>query len=161
MKNPLFIKGLLIILLITFNACSSDDDNVPVCYDTNPVITINGQVQAFQAIGRGIDIRPIGYELSINLDRRHNMPYREQSVSIKLPYKQTGENIIEAFNYSQYIDDISFSGDFLDGEFQSNVITNTNECIYATFSGVLSDGNQEITITNGILKYTYQNPFDE
>lgn len=162
MKIILLIKGLLILLMINFMSCSNDDDvNQQICLETNVTIRVDGEVQTFQAIGRGIDLRENGYELSINLDRRSNDPFREQGIAIILPYKMTGENIFEQFIYHQYIDSTPFDGDFLNGEFQSNVITNTNKCFYATFSGKLSDGNQEIIITEGKLSYEYENPFDE
>ena len=121
---------------------------------------INGEFQTFFAFGRGIDLRDDGYELQLNLDRGIAEPYSEQGIAVILPYKKTGENIIEQFIYHQYRDGVLFDGDFLNGEFQSNVITNTNKCFYATFSGKLSNGTQEIIITDGKLSFTYNQPFD-
>ena len=160
MKNTTY-KTILTFLIVCLFSCSNDDDKEQVCLETNVTMNVNGESQSFQAIGRGIDLRENGYELHLNLDRRSNDPFREQGIAIILPYKKIGENIIEQFIYHQYIDGIAFDGDFLDGEFESNVITNTSKCFYATFSGVLNDGNQEVIITNGSLSYEYEEPFDE
>lgn len=154
-------KTILTLLIVCLFSCSNDDDNEQDCMETNVTMNVNGESQSFQAIGRGIDLRENGYELSLNLDRRSNDPFREQGITIILPYKKNGENIIEQFIYHQYIDGISFDGDFLNGEFESNVITNTSKCFSATFSGVLNDGNQEVIITNGNLSYEYEEPFDD
>jgi len=143
-----------------FFSCSNNDDGTN-CPETHVTMTINGESQSFEAMGRGIDLRQNRYELHLNLDRRSNDPSREQGISIILPYKKTGANVIEQFIYHQYIDNVPFDGDFLDGEFQSNVMINTHECFYATFSGKLHDGNQEVTITKGELRYTYEEPFEE
>ena len=160
MKYTLPTLIMLCIIAITTSSCSNDDDHQP-CYATDVTMTINGELQSFQAKGRGIDIREDGYELHLNFYRGSNNPFSQQNLTVKLPYKARGENIFEAFLYSQYIDNTPFEGDFLDGELQSQVITNTSNCFYATFSGVLTDGNQEIVITNGELKYEYEDSFDE
>lgn len=159
MKKITF-KTILTLLIVSLFSCSNDD-NEQVCLETNVTMNVNGESQSFQAIGRGIDLRENGYQLHLNLDRRSNDPFREQGIAIILPYKKKGKNIIEQFIYHQYINGISFDGDFLDGEFESNVITNTSKCFYATFSGVLNDGNQEVIITNGSLSYEYEESFDE
>ncbi len=150
---------LLFIFLFALTSCSQDDE--PACMETNITMEINGELQSFQASGRGIDIRPNGYELQINLSRRIVEPLKQQGFYITLPYKKTGENIVERFHYLQYTSDDRFEGDFLQGELQSNILTNTRKCFYATFSGKLNDGDQEIIITNGVLSYTYETPFDE
>ncbi len=160
MKNLLSIKVVFIFLVLFLYSCSKDDEPT-VCLPTAVNLTINGEKQSFQAIGRGIDLRQNGYELHLNLGRYSLEPYREQTIYIQLPYKKTGKNSIEVFQYHQYINQISFSGDFLNGDFESNVITNTSTCFYATFSGTLSDGNQQIVITEGSLSYKYEESFDE
>lgn len=160
MKYNLLTLTILCVIAFTTISCSNDDDHQP-CYATDVTMTINGEVQSFQAYGRGIDIREDGYELQLYFYRGSSNPFSEQNLTVKLPYKKRGKNIFEAFLYSQYIDNTPFEGDFLDGELQSQVITNTSNCFYATFSGTLSDGNQEIVITNGELKYEYEESFDE
>ena len=152
---------LFLIIAFTLSSCSDDDEKKPEpCLATNVTMVVNGELQSFQAQGRGIDAMQDGYRLSINLDRRSNDPYREQTIYIILPYKKTGQNIIQEFHYRQYINGVAFEGDFLDGTFECNIITNRNTCFYATFSGKLNDGNQEIIITGGKLSYQYETPFD-
>lgn len=160
-KNLPVIVLLLVLLTLVLTSCSNDDDSEQVCMETNVIMTVNGELQTFEALGRGIDLRQNGYLLQLNLYRRGNDPFREQSIVIKLPYKKTGENILEQFLYRQYIDNTLFEGDFLNGEFESNVITNSRNCFYATFSGKLSDGNQEVIITDGTVSFKYEPPFDE
>ncbi len=155
-----YINVLIILLSIVFTACS-DDDKGPVCLETNITMKINGESQSFEASGYGIILTQNGYILDIHSGRYSNTPYSEQSFSILLPYKKTGVNVIEQFIYHQYMDNISFDGDFMNGEFESNVITNNKSCFYATFSGKLNDGNQEVIITEGKLSYKYENPFDQ
>ena len=159
MKKTTISITIALLLLVTFISCSKDNDE-PVCLETNITMKINGELQNFQAIGRGIDLRQNDYELSINLDRRSDSPFREQTFYISLPYKKTGINIFEKIIYHQYINNTLFEGDFVNGELQSKVITNTNKCFYATFSGKLNDGNQEVNITEGSISYQYESPFD-
>lgn len=161
MKKIIQETIILNLIIVSLFSCANDDKNEQICLETNVTMTVNGESQSFQAIGRGIDLRENGYELQLNLDRRSNDPLREQGIAIILPYKKTGKNIIKQFIYHQYIDRISFDGDFKTGEFESNVITNTNKCFYATFSGTLNDGNQKVIITEGKLSYQYETPFDE
>ena len=130
------------------------------CQPTNISMVVNGKPQTFQALGYGIDLRSEGYVLHLNGDRRSSDPLREQGIAIILPYKKTGENVIEKFIYHQYIDNIAFDGDFTDEEFKCNVMINRNSCFFATFSGKLNNGNQEVIITDGIISYQYNEPFD-
>jgi hypothetical protein len=158
MKN-LTSTTLLFLLFFGLLACSEEEEQT--CRVTNVTMTVNGEVQTFQAIGRGISLRQSGYELQLNFYRGSSSPFREQSIAMKLPYKKTGNNIIEQFIYNQYIDNVAFSGDFVEGELQSKVITNTSKCFYATFSGQLNDGNQVVVITDGSISYEYEESFDD
>jgi hypothetical protein len=158
MKKLLNTTALLILTILGLVSCSNDDEQV--CMVTNITMTINGETQSFQAYGRGISLRQNGYELELNLSRRVGT-FSEQDVLLVLPYKKTGNNVIEHFFYSHNINNTTFEGDFMDGEFQSKVLTNTSNCFYATFSGKLNDNNQEIIITDGILSYEYEESFDE
>ncbi|CAM3610118.1 Lipoprotein [Flavobacterium chungbukense] len=157
------IQNLLFLLLVivTFS-CNKDENREEVlnCKPTSISMVVNGKPQTFQALGYGIDLRSEGYELHLNGDRRSNDPFREQGIAVILPYKKTGKNIIQKFLYHQYIDNVSFDGDFIKGEFECDVIINRNSCFYATFSGKLNDGNQEVMITDGIISYQYDDAFD-
>lgn len=161
MKNKIsIISVFLLVFCFVFSSCS-DDNSEPPCLETNVSMVINGELQNFYVLGRGIDLRQNGYELSLSFDRRNNeIPLREQGISIVLPYKKTGANLIESFYYHQYFDGVSFDGDFIDGEFESEVFVNRNTCFYATFSGKLNNGNQEIVITDGIISVEYDPPFE-
>lgn len=153
--------GLLFLFIsILFLSCSNDDKSQP-CMVTNVSMLVNGELQTFQALGRGIDLNADGsYTLQLKFYTSSNDPFREQSISLILPYKKTGTNVIDNFIYHQYIDGVSFDGDFLNGTFQSKVITNRKTCFYATFSGTINDGNQEVIITDGKVSYEYEIPFD-
>jgi len=150
------IQILVVFLFAIIASCSDDDDKNQSCRETNVTMKVNGELQTFQALGYGQN----GYVLHLNIDRRSDSPFAEQGVAIILPYKKTGRNIIQNFIYHQSKDGVSFDGDFINGELESNVITNTKNCFYATFSGKLSDGNQEIIITEGSMSYQYETPFD-
>lgn len=157
--NILFLSAI-----ITFSSCNKDDgdkDETASCQETEITMKVNGELLTFYAYGRGLDLRADDYELSLNFGRDQQNPVEEQRLNLYLPYKATGENIIEQFQYSQYINKTFFSGDFVNGELQSKVITNTENCFRMTFSGKLSDGTQEVVITEGKISYTYDEPFDE
>ena len=151
----------LFIVVITFS-CDKDSENKDDmnCQPTSVSMVVNGQPQTLQAIGYGIDLTSKGYVLHLNIDKRSNDPLREQGVAIILPYKKTGKNVIEKFLYHQYINNVSFDGNFIDGEFECNVKINRKSCFFATFSGKLNDGKQEVIITDGIISYQYSDPFD-
>lgn len=155
-SNPL--NALILSLSIILTGCS--DKQTGVCPEINVTMKVNGELQSFEVLGYGIDLTPNGHMLHLNLHRGSQDPFREQGIAIFLPYKKTGTNVIEQFIYHQYIDDMAFDGDFTDGEFESRVITNTNTCFYATFSGKLHDGTRQVVITEGTLSYTYVNPFE-
>lgn len=161
--KTLFLNSLMLCLaFLTFSCNNSDDDNnsAQQCHATNVTMRVNGEVQSFQAVGRGLNLTENGYVLDISMQRSSLNPYREQSIFIQLPYRKTGHNAIDKFLYHQYIEGVAFDGDFLDGEFECDVASNTKNCFYATFSGKLNDGTQEIAITDGVVSYTYETPFD-
>lgn len=155
-----FSKLFFLVSILTIFSCSKDDDG-QACMQTNTTLTVNGEVQSFQAIGRGISLRPNGYELSLNFYRNATDSSGDQNIALILPYKKTGKNSVEHFYYSQYLDQSYFQGDFTEGDFQINVLKNTSECFYATFSGKLTDGENQITIEQGTISYTYEESFDE
>lgn len=160
-RKPI-MKFIFAFVSITLIACSHDNNQevVSQCTPTNVSMVVNGELQTFQAYGRGIDIAENGYILSINIDRRNFGSTNEQGVYLQLPYKRTGKNLIEHFIYHQYVDNVVLDGDFVtDGNFTSEILVNRETCFLATFSGTLTDGNQEVEITNGVLSYTYETPF--
>ncbi|WP_299254035.1 hypothetical protein [uncultured Lacinutrix sp.] len=158
----------LLIILISFlllNSCSDDDDDaIQTCPQTEIAsMKINGELKQFEINGRGIDLDNdgSGHTLSLWLFTGVFQPQQDSyAVTIELPYKKTGTNIIEGFNYFRVQNATSTEGDFVEGEFKSKVIVNTNSCFSASFSGhAIIDGN-EIVITEGIVKHVYDEPFD-
>lgn len=151
----------MLLLTLLSLSCSKEDNN-NVCLETNVSMVINGELQTFQTTGRGIDLNPggNGHTLRIWLYRGTSNPLVEQSILIILPYKKTGNNILENFMYNQYAIGTTFDGDFSNGTIESKVITNSRTCFYATFSGTFNDGNQEFVITDGKLSYQYETPFE-
>ena len=162
------MKKILHLLLVfncflILNSCS-DDDNIQTCPQTEIAsIEINDELKQFDINGWGIDLDNdgTGHTLSLWLHTGVFQPQQDTyDIIIKLPYKQTGNNIIEEFNYLRVQNGTSSEIDFVEGEFESEVITNTNSCFSATFSGrVTVDGN-EIIITEGIIEHIYDEPFD-
>lgn len=160
--KKLLEKVLFVLILFSSISCSNDDSDQQVCLENTANLKINGENQAFNVEGYGINSRENGHVLMLNLARRTNNPYIEQFINIRLPFKMTGNNIIEQFAYRQKsIDSVLFNGNYVNDEFESRVITNTDNCFYATFSGKISDGIQEIIITDGIISQEYGTPFDE
>lgn len=157
-------KLLLISTLLSFTSCSEDDvknDEYAGCLETEVRMIVDGEQQIFYTSGRGIDSRTDGYELQISIARDQQDPFAEQNIGIYLPYKATGENIVERFTYFEYKNNTLFSGDFVSGALESNVLTNTKYCFVMTFSGKLSDGNREVIITNGKISYMYEQAFSQ
>lgn len=158
---------LLIVItgILTFNSCS-DDDEVQTCPQTEIVtMKINGELKQFEVNGWGIDLDNdgSGYTLSLWLFTGVLLPQQDSyAITLKLPYKETGTNIIEEFNYFRVQNGTSAESNFIvEGVLESNVTVNTNSCFSATFSGnAMVDGN-EIVITDGIVEHVYDEPFDE
>jgi len=168
-KNKLMKKHLHLIIifisLIILNSCSDDDDDSQSCPQTEIAsMKINDEQKQFDINGWGIDSDNdgTGHTLSLWLMTGVLQPQQDTyAITIKLPYKQTGNNIIEELNYFRVQNGTSSEIDFVaQGELVSNVIVNTNSCFSATFSGsVFLDGN-EIIIENGIVEHVYDEPFD-
>ncbi|MBU2929913.1 hypothetical protein [Winogradskyella psychrotolerans] len=151
------------ISFIILNSCSNDDDAVSCPQTENATMTINGEVMDFQILGRGIDLDNdgSGHTLSLNLASGFYTPQQDTyAVTLKLPYKKTGTDIIEEFNYLRVQNGSSAEGDFVQSELISNVTVNKNTCFSATFSGSAIIGGNEVVITEGSINHTYSDPFD-
>jgi len=99
--------------------------------------------------------------LSIDLIREETEPFNEKLIRIVHPYQETGRNITNRFIYSEKTDDSFLEGDFLNGEFESNIITSTNNLFQATFSGTHTIQGKEIIITDGKITYRFEGPILE
>lgn len=166
-KNELMKKHLhLLIIFVSLpilNCCSDDDSQT--CPQTEIAsMEINDELKQFDINGWGIDLDNdgTGHTLSLWLMTGVLQPQQDTyAITIKLPYKQTGNNTIEELNYFRVQNGTSSEIDFVaQGELESNVIINTNSCFSATFSGsVLLNGN-EIIIEDGIVEHIYDEPFE-
>ncbi|WP_395044034.1 hypothetical protein [Flavobacterium sp.] len=153
------MKNIIGFLFLSLLLSCSKDDNSQSCYDSSVIMKINDELQSFQTIGRGVDLVSGNYKLSIYLYRSSNIN-SQQNIYFELPYKKIGKNIITKFFYQQNNNGDGFEGDFINGTFQCDVKSNTNKCFYATVSGILNTGSQEIEIKDAIISYTYEEPFD-
>ena len=154
---------ILFINLFMLTACSKDDETER-CPQTEIIsMEINGEVKEFEVNGRGIDLDSdgSGHTLSLWLYTADTQTQEDSyAIIIKLPYKKTGTNIIEMFNYLHFQDGSYQDIDFVQEAFQNTVTVNTNSCFSATFSGhTVVDGN-EIIITEGMINYVYDEAFD-
>jgi hypothetical protein len=160
-RNLLFIFTWLILL----NSCSSDDDNSNPCPQSQIIsMKINGELKQFEVNGWGIDLNNdgSGHILSLWLFTGVFQPQQDSyAITLKLPYKNTGTNIIEEFSYFRVQNGTSAESNFvIEGELESNVVVNSNSCFSTTFSGSTIVNGNEIVITDGIVEYVYDEPFD-
>jgi len=159
-----YLQALIIFVSLLILNCCSDDDDSQTCPQTEIAsMEINDELKQFDINGRGIDLDNdgTGHTLSLWLMTGVTQPQQDTyAITIKLPYKQTGQNIIEEFNYFRVQNGTSEIDFVAQGELESNVIVNTNSCFSATFSGsALLNGN-EIIIEDGIVEHVYDEPFD-
>ncbi|MBW8241586.1 hypothetical protein K1F50_02155 [Muricauda oceani] len=164
MKKQLHLL-MFFVSLPLLNSCSDDDSQQP-CPETEIAsMEINDELKQFDINGRGIDIDNdgTGHTLSLWLMTGVLQPQQDTyAITIKLPYKQTGINIIEEFNYFRVQNGTSSEIDFIaQGKLESNVKVNTNSCFSATFSGSVVLNGNEIIITEGIVEHVYDDPFDQ
>lgn len=144
---------ITLLLAFLLADCSKDTTDLNQCRATNASMKVNDELVTLVPNGKSAGS---GIPLTVWAQN----PYMEQSFSITVPYKVTGNNRILGFNYHQYINGQSFDGQYVNGEIQGKVITNKNTCVYIEFSGKISNGSQELLITEGKYSYTYEDPFD-
>ncbi|MWB96222.1 hypothetical protein GON26_17810 [Flavobacterium sp. GA093] len=161
MKN---IKYLLLILtsLFILNSCSNDSDEQNCPENEIATMKINGEEKQFVVSGWGINLDNdgTGHTLDIQLTVGVFSPQQDSySVTLKMPYKKVGDNIMEEINYLRVEGTTSTEGDFLQSELQSKVTVNKNNCISATFSGTAILEGNEVTISDGNLQHIYAEPF--
>ena len=159
-KRVPVVKLLAVFIMLTLQSCSKEENNT-VCQETSIGVNVNGKYIEFNQAGRGLDLRSYGYELLLVFSNYNQTTKDRHGISMIVPYKKQGENIITKFHFSQSLNSESFSGDYVQGEFHSNVIANNGHCFQATFYGKLSDGNREIVLSGGNISVTYKVPFDE
>lgn len=162
MKNKLKIL-LLAVAPLLFCGCSDDDQKQEeiqqTCYPTSISMTINGEFIEMDAMGRGITLTQNGYILDLNFGHYKSDPTKEVAISMVLPYQKLGKNLLSNFSFHYYFGNEYFSGNIKHGTVNSEVISNTNKCFYMTFSATLTNNNKTYEIKDGIIKYTYEEPF--
>lgn len=159
-----YIQFLILSCLPILNCCSNDDDS-QICPQTKIAsMEINEELKQFDTNGWGIDLDNdgTGHSLSLWLTAGVLQPQQDTyAITIKLPYKQTGTNIIESFSYFRVEGGTSNEIDFVaQGALESNVMVNTNSCFSATFSGSVFFNENEVVIENGVVEHIYDEPFD-
>lgn len=162
MRNILCLF-IIFIGLFVLNSCSENNDISSCSLNENISMKINGDFKQFQIIGWGINLNNsnLGHTLHLQIFTGVLNPSQDSyEIILKLPYKKTGSNIIEEFNYFRIENGSSLEVNFVLGEFQSSVTVNNNTCFSATFSGSIIIDENEITITEGVFNHTYSNPFD-
>lgn len=159
------IKKILFLTLapLFFYGCSDDDKKQEevqqICYPTNVSMILNGEFIEMEALGRGITLTQNGYILDLNFGHYKSDPTKEVAISIELPYQKLGKNLLTNLSFHYYLGNEYFSGNITHGTVNSEVISNTNKCFYMTFSATFTNNNKTYEIKDGIIKYTYQEPF--
>lgn len=154
---------MLFVSFLLLNSCSKNDEALPCPQTENISIKINGEEMQFQIMGWGIDLDRdgSGHTLSLMVVNGVFSPAQDSySITLKLPYKTTGENIIEELRYFRVQNASSVEGVLAPANLQSRVNVNTNTCISLSFSGSAVIDGIEIVISNGIINHVYADPFD-
>ncbi|GGD30748.1 hypothetical protein [Flavobacterium orientale] len=160
--KPIKLFGCIVLSLFLLNSCSSDDG--PSCPQTETItMKINGEPMEFQMSGRGIDLDNdgSGHTLSLYLSNGTFSPQNSYSITVKLPYKRKGTNILEEFIYTRIQNTTVTEGDFVAGTLLSKVNVNTKNCISMTFSGSLIIDGNEVVITDGKIEHVYNDSFED
>jgi hypothetical protein len=162
MKN---IKYVVLILMSLFflNSCSSDSDGQNCPENEIASMKINGEEKQFVVSGWGINLDNdgTGHTLEIQLSSGVFFPQQDSySITLKMPYRKVGNNIIEGIYYLRVQNTTSSEGNFIQTGLQSKVTVNRNSCISATFSGSAIINGNEVTISDGIIQHVYADPFE-
>lgn len=158
-------KNLLLLTCCYFvvNSCSENEER-QICPGTQIIkMKINGEEMNFTLYGRGIDLDNdgSGHTLSLYLIAGESNPQQNtHNVTLHLPFKKTGKNILENIHYLRVESVTSFEGDFTQSNVESKVTVNKNSCIRATFSGSMTINGNAVTISDGVIDHVYSDPFD-
>jgi len=162
MRNILKILFLTLAPLFFFG-CSDDDKKQEevqqICYPTNISMIVNGEFIEMAVMGRGLMLTPNGYILDMNFEYYLAEPNSVIHIRIELPYNKTGKDILNIFKFSTSTESGSSSVDLSNGEFTSEVISNNKNCFYCKFSGTLTKNGKTFEISEGVISYTYEEPF--
>ena len=165
MKNVLStISGVMLLVLICVS-CSDDEYDFDVnpdssCRDTQLEMLIDGEDFNWITNSYGWEESPANTgEVSIFIRGYvENDQGVTKNFTLRLPYEETGEDVVSSIEYSQNEDATEFDGTSTEMNIESNVITNSSDCFFATFSSTVTDGTEDIVITNGSLSFNYSEP---
>lgn len=158
------MKTKFLIILLSFSlgliSCSSDDNNESVtCIPTNMSMTINGEPLQYQGLSSGIVWNPARQIHIIDQNFYYRgAPFGDTNVYYSVPHKRKGKDVFEVFMFTANINGSHVEVNLLNEDFESEVITSSNTCFYAIFSGKFIVNDQEVIITEGIASYTFSNP---
>ncbi len=161
--NNLKYAVIILTSLLLLNSCSEDSDEQQCPQNEIVSMKINGEEMQFQVSSWGIDFDNDGTGYTLELQLTSGIFYPQQasySITLRLPYKKIGNNILKEINYLRVQDTISTEGNFIQAELQSKIYVNKNSCISATFSGCTTIDGNEIVISDGIIKHVYYSPFE-
>ncbi|RZK04901.1 MAG: hypothetical protein EOO46_16245 [Flavobacterium sp.] len=156
-----FLLILFVSISFILSSCSDDDAPEIPCSPTKLTMKVNGEASEQVAGGRGID-----WHWTRKIHILHLNFYTDihtqglSSLSISLPFKKTGKNIIEQFGFNEIVDGEFVFRNLIGEDFETEVIINRSTCFYATFSGKFVLNGQEIEITDGIVSYEYEEPMN-
>jgi len=155
----LFLSALLFI-----SSCADDDDKMSCPAVVKVSAKVNGETVVFQALGRAIDFigNGDGHTLTLHLISGVYSPQQDSyDIQIMLPYKKTGKNVVEGIRYFRVQNQTSTQILLSQSQIQSKVRINRNTCVSLEFSGTGSVDGTSVTISDGLLEYTYEEPFNE
>lgn len=157
-KCTLWIMSMFFVST-TLLSCS-EDDQAEACRDTEISMKINGELHTYHNSGTGIDMiwGTGGHELTLWFDRAGSA---SENMILKMRYKKTGHNVIDALMLDRF--DANHTGGYnlINDDFKTYVKINRPTCFYATFSGKFIADGEEMTVTDGIISVTYDEPFSE
>lgn len=163
MKTVQYFVMFLTCLLLLYSCSKDAESEAPSCPQTENIsMRINGEEKQFEIQGWGISLDNDGTGHTLELLIVSGVYYPSQdsyAISIELPYKKTGDNLIEEFNYFRVKDTTSARGDFDPGNLQSSVNINSNTCISLSFSGTAIIDGKKIIISEGVIEHVYRDAF--
>jgi hypothetical protein len=143
---------LLFAVTATFCSCTADDD---VNMTNTVTMKINGVSRTFEPLGYETVLLQGGqYRLIISMYANDGLS--EESAELVTTYGDTGHNALQEFHIT--LNPAGYNDNAVQGTFSSHINTNTATEFEATFAGAMGSGNNTVTITNGHVRYVYDDP---
>lgn len=157
--KPKFLSFFLIICLVFASCSGNDDEESVICIPNSMSMNINGGLVQFDESGTGINwdrerkIHILDQSFYYNSDA-----FGESYITYSVPHRVKGKNVFETFVFQTYLNGSLIEINLLNEDFESEVITNSDTCLYAIFSGKFTVNDQEIIITDGKASFIFENP---